>query len=129
MARSAILLQQLFTLASWRRLDGELRVSIPMVTTSVVGYDILPNRGLSTVTSLRRRRRDHRGIDAEWQFSQAMPLALYGGYRNTSADGGKASTRSSLAAVHAGGAPMDLWSPPSTVPFGWLGDRSGAQFV
>ena len=96
------------------------------------GY-IMPNLAVSGTVDFFGDEGDATtwGIDAEWQFSQTMPLALYGGYRNTSADGSSDDIDAFFIGVrfYAGGAPMDLVGHHRNGTLGWLGDPlRGLQF-
>jgi hypothetical protein len=96
------------------------------------GY-IMPNLAVSGTVDFFGDEGDATtwGIDAEWQFSQTMPLALYGGYRNTSADGGGGDIDAFFIGVrfYAGGASMDLVGHHRNGTLGWLGDPlRGLQF-
>jgi hypothetical protein len=70
------------------------------------------------------------GVDAEWQFSQTTPLALYGGYRNTSFDGGGDVDAFFIGIrFYAGGMPQPLVGNHRNGTLGWLGDPlRGLQF-
>lgn len=70
------------------------------------------------------------GIDAEWLFSQTTPLSIFGGYRNTSFDGGGDLDAFFIGVkFYAGGVPMDLVGHHRNGTLGWLGDPlRGLQF-
>lgn len=63
------------------------------------------------------------GVDAEYQFSQTLPVSVYGGYRNTSFDGGGDADAFFIGVkFYAGGAPMDLVGHHRNGTLGWLGE-------
>ena len=96
------------------------------------GY-IMPNLALSGTVDFFGDEGDATtwGIDAEWLFSETMPLSIYGGYRNTSADGGGGDIDAFFIGVrfYAGGAPMPLVGHHRNGTLGWLGQPlTGLQF-
>lgn len=70
------------------------------------------------------------GVEAEFQFSQATPISVFGGYRNTSFDGsGDIDAFFIGLRFYAGGAPMDLVGHHRNGTLGWLGEPlRGLQF-
>lgn len=70
------------------------------------------------------------GVDAEYEFSQTTPVSIYGGYRNTSFDGGGDIDAFFIGVkFYAGGAPMDLVGHHRNGTLGWLGEPlRGLQF-
>ncbi len=70
------------------------------------------------------------GVDAEYQFSPTTPISIYGGYRNTSFDGGGDIDAFFIGVkFYAGSAPMELVGNHRNGALGWLGDPlRGLQF-
>ena len=95
------------------------------------GY-IMPNFAISGTVDFFGDEGDATtwSIDAEWMFSEMTPISIYGGYRNTSADGaGDIDAFFIGVRFYAGGAPMPLVGHHRNGTLGWLGEPlRGLQF-
>lgn len=95
------------------------------------GY-IMPNLALAGTVDFLSGEGDATtwGIDAEYQFSETMPIAVYGGYRTTSFDGGGDFDGFFIGLkFYAGSVPMPLVGHHRNGTLGWLGQPlTGFQF-